>query len=126
MTKEVNSSMICLIFCKNFCKCHNVPPVQQLKKKKKKERREKSITKKKKVGGVVQVVECLCNKCEVPNSNLSAAKKDNKTKQKTVWFKTFWHALFFLTHSDIVLQFLCLCAFYSMKILTLSLFPFIF
>jgi hypothetical protein len=23
---RVNSSMICLIYCKNFCKCHNVPP----------------------------------------------------------------------------------------------------
>jgi hypothetical protein len=22
----VNSSMIYLIYCKNFCKCHNVPP----------------------------------------------------------------------------------------------------
>jgi hypothetical protein len=28
---EVNSS---IIYCKNFCKCHNVSPVQQLKKKK--------------------------------------------------------------------------------------------
>jgi hypothetical protein len=34
--KGVNSSMINLICCKNFCKCHNVPhPAQQLKKKRK-------------------------------------------------------------------------------------------
>jgi hypothetical protein len=26
MMEGVNSTMI---FCKNFCKCHNVPPVQQ-------------------------------------------------------------------------------------------------
>jgi hypothetical protein len=26
MMEEVNSSMIYLIHCKNFCKCHNVPP----------------------------------------------------------------------------------------------------
>jgi hypothetical protein len=25
----VNSSMIHLIYCKNFCKFHNVPPAQQ-------------------------------------------------------------------------------------------------
>jgi hypothetical protein len=30
----VNSTMIYLIYCKNFCKCHNVPPAPQLKKKK--------------------------------------------------------------------------------------------
>jgi hypothetical protein len=24
----VNSNMIYLIYCKNFCKCHNVPPAQ--------------------------------------------------------------------------------------------------
>jgi hypothetical protein len=24
----LNSSMIYLIYCKNFCKCHNVPPVK--------------------------------------------------------------------------------------------------
>jgi hypothetical protein len=29
---EVNSSMIYLIYCKNFCKCHNVPLGQQKKK----------------------------------------------------------------------------------------------
>jgi hypothetical protein len=26
MVKEINSSMIHLLYCKNFCKCHNVPP----------------------------------------------------------------------------------------------------
>jgi NAD-dependent dihydropyrimidine dehydrogenase PreA subunit len=30
MVEGVNSSMI---YCKNFCKCHNVPPGQQLKEK---------------------------------------------------------------------------------------------
>jgi hypothetical protein len=28
MVKEVKSSMIYLIYCKNFCKCHNAPPAQ--------------------------------------------------------------------------------------------------
>jgi hypothetical protein len=31
----VNSSMINLIYCKNFCKCHNVPPTQHNNKNKK-------------------------------------------------------------------------------------------
>jgi hypothetical protein len=26
MVEGVNSSMMYLIYCKNFCKCHNVPP----------------------------------------------------------------------------------------------------
>jgi hypothetical protein len=26
MVEGVNLSMIYLIYCKNFCKCHNVPP----------------------------------------------------------------------------------------------------
>jgi hypothetical protein len=30
---EVNSSMIYLIYCKNFCKCHNVPPPSTTMKK---------------------------------------------------------------------------------------------
>jgi hypothetical protein len=30
----VNSSMIYLIYCKNFYKCHNVPPSTTIKKKK--------------------------------------------------------------------------------------------
>jgi hypothetical protein len=35
MMEGVNSNMIYLIYCKNICKCHNVPhPAQQLKKKK--------------------------------------------------------------------------------------------
>jgi hypothetical protein len=29
--KEVNSSMTYLICCKNFCKCHNVPPPSTIK-----------------------------------------------------------------------------------------------
>jgi hypothetical protein len=32
MIEEVNSSMICLIYCKNFCKCHNVQPQAQQQK----------------------------------------------------------------------------------------------
>jgi hypothetical protein len=32
----VNSSMIYLIYCKNFCKCHNVPPSSTAIKAKKK------------------------------------------------------------------------------------------
>jgi hypothetical protein len=31
--EEVNSRIIYLIYCKNFCKCHNVPPAQQEKKR---------------------------------------------------------------------------------------------
>jgi hypothetical protein len=31
--RGVNSSMIYLIYCKNFCKCHNVPPTQHNNKK---------------------------------------------------------------------------------------------
>jgi hypothetical protein len=37
MIEEVNSSMIYLIYCKNFWKCHNVPPLSTTIKKKKKE-----------------------------------------------------------------------------------------
>jgi hypothetical protein len=29
MVEGVNSSMICFIYYKNFCKCHNVPPAQE-------------------------------------------------------------------------------------------------
>jgi hypothetical protein len=28
MMEGINSSMIYLIYCKNFCKCHNVPSAQ--------------------------------------------------------------------------------------------------
>jgi hypothetical protein len=39
MMEGVNSSMICLIHCRNFYKCHNVPPpstrIKKLIKKKK-------------------------------------------------------------------------------------------
>jgi hypothetical protein len=34
MIEGVNSTMI---YCKNFCKCYQVPPVQQYNKKKKEE-----------------------------------------------------------------------------------------
>jgi hypothetical protein len=37
MMEKVNSTTIYLIYCKNFCKCHNVPPAQ-LKNKVKKEK----------------------------------------------------------------------------------------
>jgi hypothetical protein len=30
----MNSSMICLIYCKNFCNCYNVSPAQIKKKRK--------------------------------------------------------------------------------------------
>jgi hypothetical protein len=32
--RGVNSSMIYLIYCKNFCKCHNVPPPSTIIKNK--------------------------------------------------------------------------------------------
>jgi hypothetical protein len=35
MVEGVNSSMIYLIYCKNFCKCHNVPPPRKTIKGKK-------------------------------------------------------------------------------------------
>jgi hypothetical protein len=34
MVERMNSSMTYLIHCKNFCKCHNVPPTQHNLKKK--------------------------------------------------------------------------------------------
>jgi hypothetical protein len=33
MVEGVNSSMIYLIYCKNFCKCHNVPQHNNKKRK---------------------------------------------------------------------------------------------
>jgi hypothetical protein len=36
MKDEMNSSMIYLIYCKNICKCHNVPPPSTTIKKEKK------------------------------------------------------------------------------------------
>jgi hypothetical protein len=40
MMKGVNSSMTYLIYCKNNCKCHNVPPLNTTKNKKKKPEEE--------------------------------------------------------------------------------------
>jgi hypothetical protein len=34
MMKKANSVMIYFIYCKNFCKCYNIPPAHELKKKK--------------------------------------------------------------------------------------------
>jgi hypothetical protein len=66
---EVNSNMIYLIYCKNFCKCHNVPPpntaIKKLKIKKIK------ITSIKWTGGMTQVVEHQPCKHKVLNSNPS-------------------------------------------------------
>jgi hypothetical protein len=40
--RGVNSSMIYFIYCRNFCKCHNVlPPSTRKKEKKKKRKKEK-------------------------------------------------------------------------------------
>jgi hypothetical protein len=33
MVEGVNSSIIHLIYCKNFCKCHNAPPPSTIKNK---------------------------------------------------------------------------------------------
>jgi hypothetical protein len=33
MVEGANSSMVYLIYCKNFCKCHHVSPAKQLKKR---------------------------------------------------------------------------------------------
>jgi hypothetical protein len=41
MVEGVNSNMIYLIYCKNFCKCHNVPPSSTTIKKKEKIMEEK-------------------------------------------------------------------------------------
>jgi hypothetical protein len=35
MMERVNSCMTYFTHCKNFCKCHNVPPLSTMKKKKK-------------------------------------------------------------------------------------------
>jgi hypothetical protein len=43
MMGGVNSSMIYLIYYKNFCKCYNVPPSTTIKKEDKKIRREKTL-----------------------------------------------------------------------------------
>jgi hypothetical protein len=40
MVEGVNSSMIYLIQCKNFYKCHNVPPPDTIKKERKERRKE--------------------------------------------------------------------------------------
>jgi hypothetical protein len=41
MMEEMNSTMIYLLYCKNFCKCHNVlSPSTTIKKKKKKKRKK--------------------------------------------------------------------------------------
>jgi hypothetical protein len=37
--EEVNPSMIHLIHCKNFCKCHNVPPPGKTIKKNEREKK---------------------------------------------------------------------------------------
>jgi hypothetical protein len=50
----VNSNIIYLIYCKNFCKCHNVSP-EQLKKEKKK--RNKQTNKQKSTSNCTQVSE---------------------------------------------------------------------
>jgi hypothetical protein len=44
--EELNLSMIYLIYCKNFCKCHNVPPPSTTikKSKNKKEKGEGKST----------------------------------------------------------------------------------
>jgi hypothetical protein len=34
--EKVKSSMIYLMYCKNFCKCHDVPSLSTIKKKKEK------------------------------------------------------------------------------------------
>jgi hypothetical protein len=36
MVEGMNSSTIYLLYCKNFCKCHNVPPPSNKKKERKK------------------------------------------------------------------------------------------
>jgi hypothetical protein len=40
MVEGVNSSMIQSICCKNFYKCHNVPPPSTIKNERKKERKK--------------------------------------------------------------------------------------
>jgi hypothetical protein len=44
MVEGVNSSMIYLIYCKNFCKCHNVPSFNTTIKKLKIKKRKENIT----------------------------------------------------------------------------------
>jgi hypothetical protein len=42
--ERVDASVLFLIHCKNFCKCHNVPPPSTIKKEKKKKENEVHIT----------------------------------------------------------------------------------
>jgi hypothetical protein len=48
MMEGVNSTMIYLIYCKKFCKCHNLPPVTTIKKRKSKGNLLLLVTKEKK------------------------------------------------------------------------------
>jgi hypothetical protein len=41
MMEGIKSSMIYLIYCRNFCKCHNVPPTTTIKNKNKKNKNRK-------------------------------------------------------------------------------------
>jgi hypothetical protein len=45
MMEEVDSSVMYLIYCKNFCKCHNIPSAQKRKREKKERRKKKQINK---------------------------------------------------------------------------------
>jgi hypothetical protein len=43
MVEGVNSSMIYFIYCKNFCKCHNVPPPSTTIKKRKRKKKKRCL-----------------------------------------------------------------------------------
>jgi hypothetical protein len=42
MMEGVNSTMIYMIYCKNFSKCHNVPPPSTIIKKKERKKKDHS------------------------------------------------------------------------------------
>jgi hypothetical protein len=67
----VNSNMLYLIHCKNFCNCHNVPPPSTAKKKKKS---ENAGYLKNKLTAKELMVEHLPSKYEALNSILSTTK----------------------------------------------------
>jgi hypothetical protein len=83
MVDSVNLSMIYLIYCKNFCKCHNAPPPST------------TITTKENWGNgdMAQVVKSLSS-----NSSTTKTEKEtnikNKNKQKlgsTSFIAIFWY-----------------------------------
>jgi hypothetical protein len=73
MMERVNSSAIYLTYCKNFCKCHTVPPPSTAIKKKNKYKRE-----------IITKTKALKKKSQPNNdskANLGSAVKDHMAQK---------------------------------------------